>query len=53
MKFEECCEDVEWIQVTEDRVQWYLVNTVMNLGFHKSRKFLDQLSNFTVEVVVL
>jgi hypothetical protein len=30
------CEDVDWIHLAEDRVQWWvLVNAVMSLRFHK------------------
>jgi hypothetical protein len=30
------CEDVDWIHLAQDRVQWWvLVNVVMSLGFHK------------------
>jgi hypothetical protein len=30
------CEDVDWLHLDQDRDQWWaLVNTVMNLCFHK------------------
>jgi hypothetical protein len=37
-----CCEDVEWIHLTSDRVQWQVpVYTVMNLQVtQKARYFM-------------
>jgi hypothetical protein len=32
------CEDVDWIQLAQDTVQWRdFVSTVMNFQFHKRR----------------
>jgi hypothetical protein len=34
------CEDVDLIHLVQDRDQWWaVVNTVMNLGFHKRLEF--------------
>jgi hypothetical protein len=37
-------ECVDWIERDGEKIQWWtFVNTAMNLGFLKSRTFLDQL----------
>jgi hypothetical protein len=38
------CEGINSTQLSLNKVQWLIfVNTVMKLGCHKSRRFLDQL----------
>jgi hypothetical protein len=38
------CGGVDWIELAQDRYRWQaLVTAVMNLWFHKMRKFLDEL----------
>jgi len=40
------CEDVDWIQVAEDRVWWWaLAKSVMSIWVSKE-DFLDQLSDY-------
>jgi hypothetical protein len=40
------CEGVDWFQVAQGMVQWWLlVNTVMNIRFHKSGEFLGEMNN--------
>jgi hypothetical protein len=49
-------EDVERIHLAQDRVKWrVLVNTVMNLGFHKRQNFLSSLAivSFSIELVAV
>jgi hypothetical protein len=38
-------EGVKWIELAQNRVHWR--GFVNNYGFHKSGKFLDQLSKFS------
>jgi hypothetical protein len=40
-------DSVAWIHVVEDRAHWWdLVNTVMDLRFHKGRESFYQWSNY-------
>jgi hypothetical protein len=45
-------QSVNWIQLSEDGVQWYtVIYTVMNLGLYKRQETSDKLSNYNLSKI--